>query len=196
MKSSKLQKGFTLIELLVVMVIIGSIMTIVAGIVTSVLRGTNKTNVINKVRENGNYAIFQMARTVRYAKSFEGGSVDGNPPWSCQLMPLPLTPTPTLVRYKAVRTTAFDGMMTTFSCNDSADTPRETIASNSESLIDTTSVALPTPISTFCFFTCRQERIADSPTVEINFTLTSKTTSTFVETQASIPFTISIKGRN
>ena len=198
-QSSKLQNGFTLIELLVAIVITVSTLTITVGIVTSTLRGTNKTNTINKVRENGSYTISQISRMIAYPKSFDGASVDGNPPWSCQVMPPLPTPTPTIAHYKSVRITSFDKGVSTFSCNGSADTPPNTIASSSaesNSLIDTTSLSLRTPISDFCFFTCRQANIADSPTIGINFTLTSKSTSGVVETIFSIPFEASIKIRN
>jgi prepilin-type N-terminal cleavage/methylation domain-containing protein len=191
-------RGFTLVELLVVVAVIGSITAFVLGVVTSTLRGTNKTNTINRVRENGNYAISHIARTIKYAKLIDGASIDGNPPWECQLMPSsPLTPTPTPIHYKSVKTTAFDGTETRFSCNDTGDFPAGTIAVNfNDSLIDSSSIALPTPIPTFCYFTCVRERIIDSPSIGLNFTLTSKTTSSLVETQATVPFSILIKGRN
>ena len=190
----KFQRGFTLIELLVAIVVIGSFGSIVVNIITSAFRGTSKTGVINTVRENGNYAISEITRKVKYAKSFNGASTDGSDPWTCQVVAA--VPSPTPAQYKAVKTIAFDGTVTTFSCNDSADTPPETIVSNSESLIDTTSVALPAPIPTFCFFTCQKASIADSPQVGINFTLTSKITSGIAEKQSTIPFNTSIKVRN
>jgi prepilin-type N-terminal cleavage/methylation domain-containing protein len=193
---TKESKGFTLVELLVVVAVIGSISAIIAGVVASTLRGTNKTSTVNNVRENGNYAVSQISRTIKYAKTIEGASLDGNPPWECQAMPFPLTPTPTPIRYKAVKTIDFNGVETTFSCNNSADTPSLTIASNNDSLISADTIALPTPVSTFCFFTCVKERITDSPSIGINFTLTSKTVSNLVETQASVRFSNLIKGRN
>jgi len=197
MTISNIKRGFTLVELLVVVAVFGSIMAIVIGVVTSTLRGANKSRTISKVRENGNYAIFQISRTIKYAKTIDGASMDGNPPWDCQLMPSPLAPTPTPIHYKAVKATSFDGTATTFSCNDTGDFPPETIAVNfSESLIDASSVIMPAPIPSFCFFTCVRERIIDPPSIGINFTLTSKSPSSLVETQASIPFTTKIKGRN
>ena len=192
----KKSQGFTLVELLVAVSIIVSVATIVVGTITSAFRGTNKTNTINKVRENGNYAISQMTKMIKFAKSFDGARVNALSIWTCDIVPLPPIP----VQYKEVQITSFDGGVTIFSCNDSADIPAETIASRSassnESLLDTVSVALPTPIPTFCFFTCTKERITDSPQVGINFTLNSNSISGIVERQASIPFSISIKVRN
>lgn len=185
--NSKSPRGFTLIELLIVMAVMVSVLAIVVGITSSTLRGSNKTSTINNVRENGNYAISQMSRVIKYAKSFDGVSEDGDPPWECQPMPPPPLPTPTPIPYKFLKVTSFDGQQTVFSC-DSA-----TIYSNGDPLIDTDSVELD-PWS--CIFTCRQDRITDSPTVSINFTLISKTTSLLVEQKASIPFAVSIKTRN
>jgi len=182
-------RGFTLVELLVVMAIIVPILIIVVGVTSSTLRGSNKTGTINNVRENGNYAISQMERVIKYAKSFDGVSVDGAPlSWSCQIMPYALTPTPIPIQYKYVKTTSFgSGQPTIFKCVS------DTIYLNEDRLIDTGSVSLA---SGSCFFTCKQDRITDSPTLGINFTLKAKTTSPLIEQQASIPFTVSIKTRN
>ena len=190
--------GFTLVELLVVMAVTVSIGAIVFGIITSTLRGSNKTNVINNVRQNGNFAISQMGKMIPYAKSFNGASSSVGPPWICQA--LPPGPPPPLTHYKSIKITSFDGGVTIFSCNDSGDLPPNTIASNAASLIDadatTGSVSLPLPIPSFCFFTCTKGSIADSATIGINFTLTQKGAPTFVEKKASIQFETSIKVRN
>src|SRR3989344_583306 len=70
-------EGFTLIELLVVILVIFSVGILIASILVSALRGSNKTNTIDLVRRNGNSAITQMSRTIRYAQSFDGVSIDG-----------------------------------------------------------------------------------------------------------------------
>jgi prepilin-type N-terminal cleavage/methylation domain-containing protein len=183
-QSSKFKGGFTLIELLVALVVIASFGTIVVNIITSTFRGTSKTDVVNKVRENGNYAISQMSRTVRYAKSFDGASTDGVTNWTCEIVP------PIPVQYKAVKITSFDGTTTVFSCE------ANTINTNGASLMDAgpTGSVLLSPGT--CFFTCARKNTLDSPTIGIKFTLTSKITSGIAEKQASIPFETSIKVRN
>ena len=190
---------------MIALVVIGSFGSIVVNIITSSFRGTSKTDVINKVRQNGNYAISQMSKMIAYAKSFDGASRIGAPNnWTCDIVSPPPAPTPIPVQYKAVKITSFDGGVTTFSCNSLLDTPSNTIASRSASsnisLIDADptigSVALPLPISNFCYFTCKQEGILNSPTIGIKFTLTSKIISGIAEKQASIPFETSIKVRN
>ena len=188
--------GFTFIELVVTMAVIVSIGAIAFGIITSTLRGSNKTNTINNIRQNGNYAISQMGKMIPYAKSFNGASVTVSPPWNCHA--LPPGPLPPLTHYKSINITSFDGGVTTFSCNASSpDSPPNTIASNTASLIDADptfgSVALA-PGS--CFFTCTKGSIADSATIGINFTLTQKGVPAFIEKKASIPFQTSIKVRN
>lgn len=187
--------GFTLIELLIAMAVTVSVGAIAVGIITSILRGSNKTNAVNNVRQNGNFAISQMSKMIIYAKSMNS---------NCQVLPPPPALTPTPIHFKSIQITSFDRGMTTFSCNDSGDTPPNTIASSSASggvvsLIDadstTGSVALSLPIPNDCYFTCTQEGISSSPTIGIYFTLSQKG-SALVEKQASIPFQTSIKVRN
>jgi len=178
------ERGFTLIELLVALVVIVSFGSIVVNIITSAFRGTSKTDVINKVRENGNYAISEMTRLIKYAKSFDGASEDGATNWTCEIVPaIP-------VQYKAVKITSFDGTTTVFSCE------ANTINANGASLMDAgpSGAVLLSPGT--CFFTCSRKSIADSPQIGINFTLVSNNVSGIVEKQATIPFATSIKVRN
>jgi prepilin-type N-terminal cleavage/methylation domain-containing protein len=73
----KLRSGFTLIELLVVVGILSVIGSIVTGVITFSIRGTNKTNTIENLRQSGNYTISQMSKTIEFAESFDGLSNDG-----------------------------------------------------------------------------------------------------------------------
>ena len=75
----KWQLAFTLIELLVVILVIFSVGTLITSVLFSALRGANKTNTIDLVRRNGNSAITQMSRMIRYSQSFDGVSIDGTP---------------------------------------------------------------------------------------------------------------------
>lgn len=191
----KSQKGFTLIEFLTVTVVIASIGLVIVGILTSALRGTNKTNVVNTVRQNGNQAIIQMTRTIEYAKSFDGVSVDGSTyTVNCvQATVLTPTPTPTPTLYKYLKITAFDGGKIIYSCMSMPTPTPSYIASNSASLIDINSVKL---VTDGCWFTCMQERVTSNPIIGIKFQLMQSGTSTFVENTASIPFETSITFRN
>lgn len=202
----KNNRGYTLVELLAVIVIMVVVGSIVATIIVNSLRGTSKTNVLNSVRQNGNYTILQMSKMIAYAQYFNGVSPDGttystnctglsatpSPSPSPSSTPLP-TPTSTPTPYKSIKITSFDGGVTVFSCNGSADTPPNTIASNSASLIDTSAVSL---VSNSCYFTCTQNSFGLPPTIGINFTLSQASTSGFAEQNASIPFVTSVTMRN
>ncbi len=185
----KLNLGFTLVELLAVMIVMVGVATIIGAIISSSLRGSNKTNTVNNVRQNGNYAISQMSKMIEYARSFDGVSSDGfNYNTNCiQATPPSPTPTPAPVNYNYIKITSFDNSQIVFSCSLSP----LTIASNSASIIDQNSISV-----TACSFTCSQERITDLPTIRISFTLAQKTTSNLVENKSSIPFETSVKMRN
>jgi prepilin-type N-terminal cleavage/methylation domain-containing protein len=182
-------KGFTLIEFLTVVVVIASIGLIIVGILTSALRGTNKTNIVNLVRQSGNQAVVQMARMIEYAQGFDGVSMDGNSyTVNCVQGVLAPTPTPPPTQYKYLKITAFDGGKIIYSCISNY------IASNSASLIDTNSVKM---VPNKCWFTCTQERVTSNPIIGIKFQLMqSAPTGGFVESKASIPFETSITFKN
>ncbi len=178
----KARRGYTLIELLVVMIVMVTIGNIVVTILVSSLRGTNKTNVINAVRENGNYAILQMSKMIEFAQNFSGVSLNGISYTSdCLQTPSPL--------YNYIKITSFDNAQTIFSCKGPGIFP--TIASNGADLINTSDVRL-----TSCYFTCRRSGISQLPTIGINFTLSQKTASVFFEKTASISFETSVLMRN
>lgn len=181
--------GFTLIEFLIVIVVIGSIGLVIVGILSAALRGTNKTNIVNAVRQNGNQAIIQMTKMIEYAKSFDGKSEDGNSFDSdcTQTQVLPLTPTPTPAKYKSLKITAIDGGQIIYSCESFS------IASNKVSLINTNSVML---VQDQCWFTCSQERLTSNPIIGIKFQLKQKAETAYVENTASIPFETSVTFRN
>lgn len=184
-QKSKVQRGFTLVELLISIVIIGTFGTIGVNILASTFRGSSKTDVINKVRENGNYAISEMSRKIKYAKTFNGARVNALSAWTCDIVPAPP------VQYKDVQITLFDGTITIFSCQG------DSLTSNGVLLMDTSSPAGSVMLSPgTCFFTCQKESSFDTPTIGINFTLNARATAGVVEKQASIPFKTSIKARN
>jgi len=61
--------GFTLIEILVVVGILGIIAAISTNMFFSVLQASTKTRVLSEVKQNGDYALNVMERTIRNAKS-------------------------------------------------------------------------------------------------------------------------------
>ena len=194
------KSGYTLVELLAVMAIIIVVGTIMTGILISSLRGGNKSNALDNVRQNGNDLIAQMSKTIAYAKRFNGVSVNGNSYIiNCfQSISASPTPTPTPIKYKFIKITSFDDSVTVFSCNGESDIPSNTLASKSDSLeavslIDTSTVLLQPGL---CYFSCIQTNFGQSPTIGIYFTLSQITLSNFAEKQATVPFQTSVTMRN
>lgn len=177
MKISKLESGFTLIEILAVIFVLSTIGVLVGAIVTSSFRGTNKTNTITTVRQNGFYAITQMTKMIQNARKLD------NP--SC--VPLP-SPAP-ISSYQAITITSADGGQITFTCDTTGSSP--TIFSNSASLLDTSAVSVNS-----CSFTCSQASVGDPPIIGISFELRQKREDSFFEQSASIPFQTSVVMRN
>ncbi len=186
-KIKNFEKGYTLVELLAVMSIVVVVGVIAAGILTSSLRGGSKSNVLDNVRQNGNFAITQISKMISYSQNFNGISTDGSfYTTNCtQNIPPSPSPTPTPVVYKYIKITSFDGGQTIFSCNNS------TIASNGASLIDTSSVSV-----VLCSFSCTQDNFGQAPTIGINLTLSQNNPNNFAEKGAIIPFQTSVTIRN
>jgi type II secretory pathway pseudopilin PulG len=140
------KNGYTLVELLAVIFILVAVGTIIASILTSVLRTSNKSANTENVRRNGNYAISQMSKMITYAQKLEGVSTDGIQYYTdCVSLP-------TATKYKYLKIESFDGGITTFACANSQ------IASQSSSgsldyLVDPTMYAS-------CYFNCSQESAA------------------------------------
>lgn len=178
----KKELGYTLIELLAVMVVMITVGVIVASILVSSLRGTSKTNVIEEIRNNGNFTLLQMGRMISFAQNFSGVSTDNvTYTTNCTVVPSPT--------YSYVKIKSFDDKETVFSCNTLADPP--TIASNGASFLNTDKVTLDS-----CYFTCSQINLSESPVIGINFVLSQKSTSDFFEQKATIPFETSVTIRN
>jgi len=178
-----------MVELLAVIVVLVALGTMIGGIFFATLRGTNKSNAVTTVRQNGDTAILQISKAIRNAKSFNGVSTDGVE-YTTNCTVSSAVPTPTPVPYKYVKISSFDGATTTYTCTEA--TP-PSLASNSASLIDTTAVEL---VEGSCSFTCTQSTLADTPTIGIYFTLKQLTTSTFPENQVQVPFQTSVSIRN
>ncbi|HSW96774.1 MAG TPA: type II secretion system protein [Candidatus Saccharimonadales bacterium] len=166
----KNQKGFTLLELLVVISIISVVGIVVGGILTSTLRGSSKVNTVSNVKQNGDYALAQMSRVIRSASNLDLLPC-GNPSTAVQTL----------------TATQLDNTQTVFDCSGT------TITANGTSLLDTSVVQL---VPSSCMLICTQQSSADIPVVQIKFSLMQKSSSTFSEQTANIPFQTSILLRN
>lgn len=181
MKSLR-QQGYTLIELLIVMFVMITVGLIITTILVSSLRGSNKTNTVNTIRQNGNYAILQISKMLEFAQTFGGVSTDGsNYTTSCSS---PGTP------YSSIKIKSFDNGQTVFSCDNSSSKISSISASLNASLINADEVNV-----TSCYFTCSRN-ISVPPTIGINFTLTQKSASGLFEKQEKINFQTSVIMRN
>jgi prepilin-type N-terminal cleavage/methylation domain-containing protein len=74
MKIKNKNYAFTLIELLVVIVVLGILGVVGTDLFSSVIKGTNKANVIAEVKQNGQLAMDIIERNIREATTAE------NPP--------------------------------------------------------------------------------------------------------------------
>lgn len=166
----RLQKGFTLLEILVVMSIVSVAGIIVAGILVSTLRGSSKVNIVSSVKQNGDYAVAQMARIIRSASSVN-------------ILPCG-NPSPAV---QSITVTQIDTSQTIFDCSGS------TITSNGTSLLDTSSVQL---VPSTCQLICSQQSTADVPVIQIKFSLMQKNSSNQPDQASTIPFQTSVILRN
>jgi prepilin-type N-terminal cleavage/methylation domain-containing protein len=179
---SKIQNtsnGYTLIELLITIAMLATIGTIMVSILFSTFRSSNKSQAISELRENGNYAISQMSKSIGFAKSFNGVKVNLSGTYTSTC---PVSGSP---HYQYLKITGFDNGTTEFSCSAGI------IASNSSSLIDTTSISV-----TNCYFTCSQPDASAPPTVDINFTLNKILGGSLSENAGSVPFQTSVTVMN
>ena len=182
---SNLEKGFTLVELLAVIMVLGVIGGVVGGILISSLIGTNKTNSLESVRQNGNYALSQISKSIEFSRSFEGVSSNNLTYITDCTQPLGVSPTPTPVPYSYIKITSADGNETVFSCSSS------TISSNSASLVNGSTIVVSS-----CSFTCSQDDLVVPPTIGINFTLSDRKGGSFVQNTTSVSFQTSVTLRN
>lgn len=182
----EISKGFTLIELLTAMGLIVVVGAVIGGILFSSLRGSNKAVVVARVKQSGTYAISQMTKMIRDAKSFDGIYNGSSFVTDCD----PPVQSPSL--NSQLRITSFDDGQTTFVCGPS--TISSYNSAMSISLLDSSAIDLNT-----CQFICRQTSPSSPPTFDIEFSLSAKTTSSFTEQRASqdpIPFKTTVGIRN
>lgn len=169
---TSIKSGFTLVELLVSMFLILSITSVVMTIFVAGLRGTSRSTVEVEVSQNGDFALAQISRMIRNAKSFDGLSVDGTTDFvtSCYAG----GSNEGVQEFNAVRVTAFDGGVSTIACPMDSET-----AITSKSATLATSVPLTDPAAVTvspdaCYFTCQQDSPTEPPLIGVLFTITSK----------------------
>jgi prepilin-type N-terminal cleavage/methylation domain-containing protein len=165
-------EGFTLIEVLAAMAVFVTVSGVILSILFVSLRGSRKSDVIVSARQNGDVAMSQMVRMIRYAKSLDS-------PTSC---------VPSSSSLTSITITSSDDNQTVFSCPVNSG---DGIASNSASLVDTTAVSVSA-----CSFSCSQPSLNDPPTITIGFTLAALGGGNLVEGKTTLPFQTSVTMRN
>lgn len=169
------ESGFTLVEMLAVMVVFVVIGSIMVSILVGSLRTSHKTDTITLVRENGNYVMTQVSKTIRDARGL--------------VSPFPCVPSTTV---STITVLTPDQDEVTYTCTNPPTPTPATLASNSASMLDTSTVKI-----TACSFTCSQQSESDLPIIQINFSLKQQSTSTLAEqTVTTIPFQTSVVMRN
>jgi type II secretory pathway pseudopilin PulG len=189
------RKGLTLIELLTSIAVIVAIGSIVAGIITSSLRGSNKANTTEAIRQNGNYTLSQISKNIEYAQVFNGLSESGDEGTyvtSCQYSTLtpPAGPIAVKTSYRYIKITTFNNATVEYECTMLTTPP--TFKVNEVDIFDTNSVTLVA-----CSITCTQTNETDVPIIGIGFTLGPTSQNGLVENSTpAITFQTSITMRN
>jgi len=179
-------RGFTLVELLSSIIVLVAVGSVIAGIITFSLRGTNKTNSIENIRQNGNYALSQLSKNIEYAQVFNGLSIDGTTYVTSCPFSLSPTPIPVTTQYSFIRVTPLKGSSIVYNCASSI------LSANGVSLVDTNSISL-----TECAIACIQTRATDVPVVKVSFKLGSNNPNGLPENSTPpILFETSVSIRN
>lgn len=150
------ERGFTLIELLVVIGIFIIFSVIVLSILFSILRGTKKSDSVNIVRENGDQAMTQIIKSLRFAQSLDYPSPVGGSAPVCSVNG---------TNVPEVRITTVNALTTIVRCPANFNAPNF-ILLNGSSLTNSNNVVVKS-----CYFVCTQKS-GESPTIGINFSLT------------------------
>ncbi len=183
--------GFTLIELLVAIGVFLAVGTVIGLILSASLRSSTKSSTITNVRQNGTYAITQMAKMIRAAQHWDISRGDG----VSQDNTTYTTACVSGAQYHYLKVTSSSGVQTKFTCTGSPANLSWQGAAINAPLIDTNIVAL----SGSCTITC-QMNSSGNPLIGISFSLLQKNTvSTFIENIISpnaVPFKTSIEMRN
>jgi len=166
------KRGFTLIELLMTTVILLTFGGVIVTVFISLLRNTNRANSLAIIRQNGNFVINEMTRSIRYAQSLDNIT-------SCNPSYTVLPP--------EIIVTSPEGQSTAFRCENSSIDKRT--GSGSYASLLSSNVTYAT-----CSISCQQTSTAP-PTVMIQFTLVKDATS-LTENRASIDFSTSVVLRN
>lgn len=194
----KFNEGFTLVELLASVIVLIAVGSVIAGIISSSLRGANKTNAIENIRQNGNYALSQISKDIEYAQPFDGENTGLSNDGTTYVTSCPFssssTPAPVVTTYNYITVQSANNIVTKYSCSGS--TPQDSVlTANGMPLIDmteATSISLEN-----CSLMCVQNEPMDIPIIKISFSIGPKNSNNLVEnSNPPITFETSVTLRN
>lgn len=187
-------RGYTLIELIAVAGILVVLSTVIAIMISFVLRSAVKTKISNEIAQNGNYALTIMSNTILNSDTivnFGNGATTISPSTLCPL------PTPTPQQYITVQQ---GGNQFKINCNTTPALPAQpklelinNTTGTTRDLIDTNYVKIDTTAA--CSFTCRQKDSLSTPIIDIQFKLINLS-GNFAENKSGSTFKTSVTPRN
>jgi prepilin-type N-terminal cleavage/methylation domain-containing protein len=169
----KKNKGFTLVEILVSIGLLAIVATVGSNMFFTTFRSSAKTKALTTVKQNGDYALSIMERTIRGAEEVIENS-DGD---ICEQS------------MNKVKLKNLDGSEIEFACLDEG-TATGYIASDSSRLVST-EVKLDA-----CSFGCSSEGEFYPQAVNIDFTLSQAADEVRLEERASAEFETTVTTRN
>lgn len=172
-KRKRKKNGFTLIEILVVLGLLSIVAAIGSNMFFTTFRSSTKTKVLTIVKQNGDYALSVMERTIRGAQEVIENS-DGD---ICE------------ENMNKVKIKNLDGSQIEFACVDEG-TITGHIASDSSRLVS------PEVKLSACSFSCTSEGEFYPQIVNIDFNLSQALETTRLEEQASVDFQTTVATRN
>ncbi|MBM3205689.1 type II secretion system protein [Candidatus Shapirobacteria bacterium] len=178
-KNKKQTHGFTLVEILIVVGILGIIAAVGTNVFFTTFRGSTKTKVLTKVKQNGDYALSTMERLIRNAQEVV---VDEDAGDLCQ------------ANMSKIKIKKLDGTEILFSC-ENIGTVNGFIASDAARL---TSNEVKVDI---CSFSCTTKGLPGKlefypQAIEINFTLSQAAVANRPEEEATLNFNTTVSTRN
>lgn len=166
-----MKKGFTLVEILVSLSILAIIVVMGTNMFLTTLKGVKKTKALTEVKQNGNYALSAMERTIRNAQSIEKNSDDE----TCAS------------EMAKINIKNLDNNLIEFACDGSK------ISSNSAALTSNDVKV----VAGSCFFDCQSGEAGVSPaTITIRFSLSQAGEDVRPEEEALVDFQTKVTLRN
>lgn len=160
-----LNSGFTIVEVLTVAIILATIGGILTGIISSLLRGSNKTQTTSVLAQNGSYTISLITGIINTSDRVTKVNDDTDIQAYCTSDPSEVT---------SISLRRFDGEETTLLCDlDNKRISSVSATLDSISLTNNLEVELDTEAAQACYFKCTQPNndIYVSPLIEVGFTL-------------------------